>query len=175
MSGQAQPQYITVQEIIDRDMESRDYDNIKSTEAVSSHPVTCNALSTVKMYDPTNEFPELFPDEKRTELPPLRYPMESTLHRIDVIPESAWSTRCTSTYNQMKDEITAEINRELGTGGVVPSRSINATGMFTQPKRYIPHEARFLLACITSCKWVVWEVLSKGELLPHEVILRGYY
>ena len=24
------------------------------------------------------------------------------------------------------------------------------------------------------CKWVVWEVLSKGELLPHEVILRGY-
>ena len=25
------------------------------------------------------------------------------------------------------------------------------------------------------CKWVVWEVLSKGELLPHEVILRGYY
>ena len=25
------------------------------------------------------------------------------------------------------------------------------------------------------CKWVVWEVLSKGELLPHEVILSGYY
>ena len=25
------------------------------------------------------------------------------------------------------------------------------------------------------CKWVAWEVLSKGELLPHEVILRGYY
>ena len=25
------------------------------------------------------------------------------------------------------------------------------------------------------CKWVVWAVLSKGELLPHEVILRGYY
>ena len=22
---------------------------------------------------------------------------------------------------------------------------------------------------------MVWEVLSKGELLPHEVILRGYY
>ena len=26
-----------------------------------------------------------------------------------------------------------------------------------------------------ACKWVVWEVLSNGELLPHEVILRGYY
>ena len=26
-----------------------------------------------------------------------------------------------------------------------------------------------------NCKWVLWEVLSKGELLPHEVILRGYY
>ena len=27
----------------------------------------------------------------------------------------------------------------------------------------------------SSCKWVVWEVLSKGELLPHEVSLSGYY
>ena len=25
------------------------------------------------------------------------------------------------------------------------------------------------------CKWVVWDVLSKGELLPHEGILIGYY
>ena len=25
------------------------------------------------------------------------------------------------------------------------------------------------------CKWVVWAVLSKGESLPHEVILTGYY
>ena len=25
------------------------------------------------------------------------------------------------------------------------------------------------------CKWVLSDVLSKGELLPHEVILRGYY
>ena len=36
-----------------------------------------------------------------------------------------------------------------------------------------------VFVCITDhdeviCKWVVWEVLSKGELLRHEVILRGY-
>ena len=36
-------------------------------------------------------------------------------------------------------------------------------------------ELHRLLEMFGYCKWVVWEVLSKGELLPHEVILRGYY
>ena len=35
--------------------------------------------------------------------------------------------------------------------------------------------SEFNYKIIDTCKWVVWEVLSKGELLPHEVILRGYY
>ena len=33
----------------------------------------------------------------------------------------------------------------------------------------------FIKIILDLCKWVVWEVLSKGQLLPHEVILRGYY
>ena len=32
-----------------------------------------------------------------------------------------------------------------------------------------------IIHAVAACKWVVWEVLSKGELLPHDVILRGYY
>ena len=63
MIAQAQPQYVTLQEITDWEMESTDYDNIASTEEVGTDPVTCNALTTLTMYDPTNEFPELFPEE----------------------------------------------------------------------------------------------------------------
>ena len=148
MIAQAQPQYTTLQEITDWEMESTDYDNIESTEEVGPDPVTCNALTTLTMYDPTKEFPKLFPDEKPTELPPLRYTMEIMQHRIDVIPNSHWSPRFPSTYNQFKDQITEKINTELETGRVVPSKSSNAIGMFTQPKRDKPHEARFLLDCI---------------------------
>ena len=51
--AQAQPQYTTLQEITDWEMESTDYDNIDSTEKVGPDPVTCNALTTLTMYDPT--------------------------------------------------------------------------------------------------------------------------
>ena len=129
-------------------MESTDYDNIESTDEVGPDPVTCNARTTLTMYDPTKKFPEVFPDVKPTELPPLRYPMEIMLHRIDVIPDSHWSPRFPSTYNQFKDQITEKINTELETGRVVPTKSSNAIGMFIQPKRDKPHEARFLLKYI---------------------------
>ena len=115
-------------------MESTDYVNIESTNEVGPDPVTCNALTTLTMYDPTKEFPELFPDKKLTELPPLRYPMEIMQHRIDVIPDSHWSARFPSTYNQFKDQNTEKINTELETGRVVPSKSSNAIGMFTRQK-----------------------------------------
>ena len=78
-------------------MESTDYDIIESTEEVGPDPVTCNILTTLIMYDLTKEFPELFPDEKPTELPLLTYPMEIMQHRIDVIPASHWSPRFPST------------------------------------------------------------------------------
>ena len=129
-------------------MESTDYAYIESTEQVAPDPVTCNALTTLTMYDPTKEFPELFSEEKPTELPSLRYTMEIMQHTIDVIPDSHWSERFPSTYNQFKDQISHKINTELETGMVVPSTFSNAIGIFTQPKRDKPHEARFLLDCI---------------------------
>ena len=69
--AQAQPQYVTLQGITNWEMEFTDYDNMESTEEVGPDPVTCNALTTLPMCDLTTEFPELFPEEKSTELPAL--------------------------------------------------------------------------------------------------------
>ena len=59
MIAHAQPQYITVQEIIHWEMESTDYNNIESNKEVGTDPVTCHTLTTLTIYDPTKEFPEL--------------------------------------------------------------------------------------------------------------------
>ena len=112
MIAQAQPQYTTLQEITDWEMKYTDYDNVQSTEEVGADSVTCNALTTLTMYDPTTACPELFPDEKPTQLSSLRYPMEIMQHRIDVIPHSHWSPRFPSTYNQFQDQITDKIKTE---------------------------------------------------------------
>lgn len=51
MRAQAQPQYITVHETTDWELESTDYNNIESTAEVGQDPVTCNACTTYIMYD----------------------------------------------------------------------------------------------------------------------------
>ena len=112
-------------------MEFTNYNNIESTEEVGPDPVTCNALATVTIYDPTKEFSELLPEEKPTELPPHRYTIEIMQHRIEIILDSHWSSRFPSTCNQFKDQSTQKINTELESGRVEPCRSSNAIGMFT--------------------------------------------
>ena len=144
MIAQAQPQYVILQEITDWQITSIDYDNIESTEEVDTDPVTCNALTTLTMYDPTKASHELLPEVKKTELPTLRYIMEIIPHRIDVIPDTHWSRRFPRTYNQFKDHITQKMYRVLETGRVVPSKSSNAIGIFTQPTRDQLHAVRFL-------------------------------
>ena len=129
-------------------MESTDYDNIESTGKVGPDLLTCNAHVTLTMYDATKEFPKLFPEEKPTELPPLRYPLGIMQNRIDVIPDSHWSPRFSSTYNQFKNQITQKIYTQLQTGRVVPSRSSNTIGIFPGPKNDKRPEARFQLDCI---------------------------
>ena len=94
------------------------------------YPVSCNALSTLNMYDPTKEFPALFPEEQPTELLTLRYPMEIMAHRSNVIPDSHWLPRFLRTYNQFNAHITQKVNPDLETGRVVPYSSSNAIGMF---------------------------------------------
>ena len=69
-------------------------------------------------------------------------------HRIDVISNSVWKHRFPFTCNPFKDQITKKIITELDTGRIVPSKSSHSIGMFTQPNRDKPQEARFLLAFI---------------------------
>ena len=40
---------------------------------------------------------------------------------------------------------------------------------------YATSETRNAMQGKNYCKWVVWKVPSEGELLPHDVILSGYY
>ena len=126
-----------------------DYDHIEPSEEVGPDPIVTNALSTLIIYDPVAEFPELVPEEKPTELPPLRQPLEIKQHRIDVISNSVGKHRFPSTYKQFKDQINNKIITELDTERIVPSKSSNSISMFTEPKRDIPQAARFLLDCIT--------------------------
>ena len=100
------------------------------------------------MHNPVTEFSHLFPEEKPTELHALREPLEMIQHRIDVILNLVWKPRFPSTYNQFKYPNTKNIITELETGRIVGSKSSNSIGMFTQPKRDKPEEARFLLDCI---------------------------
>ena len=150
MIAKAQPPHITLQDITHWEMECTHYQNIESTHEVGPDPVTCNELATLTMCAPTKEFPELFSEEKPTELLACRYAMEIIQDTIDVLPDSHWSTRFPNTYNHLQDQIMEKCNSELETGRVVPCKSSNAIGMFTYPKRDKPHEARFLLDCIPS-------------------------
>ena len=147
MRVQGQPQYGTMPETTDWEMESTDYDNIESIDEVGPDPVICNALTTLTMYHATKEFRKEFPCPIPAELPTVRYPMENIQHRIDVIPARHWSSRFPTTNHQFQDLISDKINTELETGRVVPSKSSNPIGMFTQPKADKPHEARFVQDC----------------------------
>ena len=66
-------------------------------------------------------------------------------YNIHVIPNSGWKPRFFSIYNQFKDQITKKIVIELETSRIIPSTSCNSIGIFTQPKRDKPQEARFQL------------------------------
>ena len=150
MIAQAQPHWSYYIDIDDSEIEEivSHYDNIEPSVEVVPDPIVTNALSTLVMYDPVAEFPELFPEETPTALHALRERVEIMQHSINVIPNSAWKPRFPSTYNQFKDHITKKIITELQTGRIVSSKSGHSIGMFTQPKRNTLQETRFLRDCI---------------------------
>ena len=125
-----------------------DYDNIEPCSEVGPDQIVTNALSTLVIYDPVAEFPEVFPEEKPTELQTRREPLEIIQHRIDVTPNSEWKPTFPSTYNQFTDQITRKRISELETGRIVPCKSSNLIVIFTQPKRDQQQKASFLLYCI---------------------------
>jgi len=107
----------------------------------------CNHLTIQQGFDPYSEFPYLFLTEKPTELPPLREPMEIMQYKIEVIDGAEWHPNYIPSYNKFQDQITEKINKELETGRIIPSKSLNTIIMFTQPKKD-GKKARFLLNCI---------------------------
>jgi len=107
----------------------------------------CNHLTLQQGFDPSLEFPHLFPTEKPTELLPLREPIEIIQHKIEVIEGVEWHPNYIPSYNRFQDQITEKINKELETGRIILSKSLNIIIMFTQSKND-GKITRFHLHCI---------------------------
>ena len=78
MIAQAQPHwshYTDLDNSVIKDNDS-DYDNIEPSSEIVPDRIITNALSTLIIHDPVAEFPKLLPEEKPTELPLLRKPLE---------------------------------------------------------------------------------------------------
>jgi len=107
----------------------------------------CNHLTIQQGFDPYSAFPHLVPTEKPTELPPLREPMEIMQHKIEVIEGAEWHPNYIPSYDRFQNQIIEKINKQLETGRIIPSKSLNTIIMFTQ-QRKDGKKARFLLNCI---------------------------
>jgi len=95
----------------------------------------CNYLTMQQEFDSYLEFPHLFPIEKPTEQPPLREEMEIMQYTIEVIEGAEWHPNYILSYNRFQDQITEKGNKELETGRIIPSKSLNTIIMFIQPKK----------------------------------------
>jgi len=107
----------------------------------------CNHLTIQQGFDHYSEFQHLFPTEKPPELPLLREPMEIMQYKIEVIEGAEWHPNYIPSYDRFQDQITEKINKELETGRIIPSKSLNTIIMFTQPKKD-GKKVRFFLNCI---------------------------
>jgi len=124
-----------------------DYEPGPDPVMYESGDLICNYLTIQQGFDPYSEFPHLFPAEKPTELPPFRELLEIMQHKIEVIEGTEWNPNYIPSYDRFQDQITEKINKELETGRVIPSKSLNTIIMFTQPKKD-GKKPRFLLNCI---------------------------
>ena len=133
MIPQAQPDWWYYTDIDESGIEENnsDYDNLEPSREVGPDPIVTNAQSTLVLHDPVAKFPELYPEEKLTELTALRQLLEIMQHRIDVITNSVWKPRFPSTNDQFKYQMTREMITELETGRIVRFKSSNSIGMFT--------------------------------------------
>jgi len=73
--------------------------------------------------------------------------MEIMQHKIEVLEGAEWHPNYIPSYDRFKDQITEKVNKELETGIIIPSKSLNTIIMLTQPKKD-GKKARFLLNCI---------------------------
>src|SRR4029077_12141892 len=112
-------------------------------EPTQAKPYSYDEAVKVLGYDPIKEFPDVFPDEKPTKLPPLR----EINHKIDITePEQYRSMRprrikpSAAFLQQLKDKL----DLELQTGRVYPAQDFSACSLFMIKKHDKPNEARFL-------------------------------
>jgi len=110
-----------------------DYEPGPDPVMYESGDLICNHLTIQQGFDPYSEFPHLFTTEKPTELPPLREPMEIMQHKIEVIEGAEWYPNYIPSYDRFQDQITEKVNKELETGRIILSKSLNTIIMFTQP------------------------------------------
>ncbi len=94
-------------------------------------------------YDPIRTFPDVFPETKPTELPPLR----KINHKIDIIDEDkhhAMRSRRIKPSEAFLPQLREKIDKELKTGRVYPAQDSSACSIFMVQKFDKPKEARFL-------------------------------
>ena len=94
-------------------------------------------------YDPIKEYPDVFPEKKPTELPPLR----KINHTIDLIDKDKYRHRRPRRIRPSEaflPQLRDKINAELETGRIYPAQDSAACSMFMIKKHNKQNEARFL-------------------------------
>ena len=94
-------------------------------------------------YDPIKEFPNVFPDKKPTELPPLR----KINHPIDLVDKDKHQHMRPKRIRPSEaflPQLRDKINAELETGRIYPTQDSAACSMFMIKKHDKQNKARFL-------------------------------
>ena len=104
-----------------------------------SYDDTINELA----YDPIKEFPEVFPKEKLTELPPLRH-INHSIDIIDKVVHQNMRPRRIRPTERFLPQLREKIDQELASGRIYPTQDSSACSMFMIQKHDKKDQARFL-------------------------------
>ena len=118
-------------------------DDDPADQPTSTKPYSYEQGITKLGYDPIKEFPDVFPDTKPTELPPLRH----INHKINVISDQHYQNmrpRKFTPAEAFRDQLEEKIDRELQSGRIYPATDPSACSIFMVKKYDKPNEARFL-------------------------------
>ena len=102
-----------------------------------------HSVEVNEQFNPVKEFPDLFPNETPTKLPPLR----KINHKINLIPGATWKPVRYYSHDRFRDQVSEKINRETKTGRMYPApNTSNVVNSFSKPKK--DGRIRFLLDCV---------------------------
>jgi hypothetical protein len=92
--------------------------------------------------NPFDEFPDVFPETKNIELPPLRPGLDHRIHIID--PKLVVRPRPIKPKEKFMSQLLEKLRAEEAAGRIYKSTDTSACAMFMIPKHDKPDEARFL-------------------------------